>query len=94
MAGCYYGLCCPNALWLGAALLIDQLIKKMPDSQVLLTKMNYFMSPPCCLYLKLSLSPSNILRREFMMGATDVRMQYVLNNELPGQTLHHWGWQD
>ena len=44
VAGCYYGLCCPNALWLGAALLIDQLIKKVPDSRVLLTNMNDFVS--------------------------------------------------
>ena len=94
MAGCYYGLCCPNALWLGAALLIDQLIKKMPDSQVLLTNMNYFVSSFIVCKMKSGLSPRNILRREFTMGGPDVKMKCVLNNELPGQTLQHWWWQD
>ena len=69
-------------------MLTNQLITKMRDSQALLTKMNSFLSPP--VVVKMSVSPSDILRRNFLMGATDVKMQYDLNNKLPGQSLHNW----
>ena len=40
VAGCYSGLSSPNALWLGAAMLTNQLIKRVQDRQALLSKMN------------------------------------------------------
>ena len=40
VAGCYSGLSGPNALWPGAAMLTNQLIKRVQDRQALLSKMD------------------------------------------------------